>query len=502
MAVLKPPGMKIVQMGLCLIAIPLVFGFAFILILENLMQTYRQARSQTVHAINVCDQIYRVCDSVHALEGALFTQSATNALLEDRRATVSKELDTLRDIARANHQSPRSGDNLTAIRQDWAAFETALHQANPAAQAEFGHQGANAKGEPSEALHVALHKLQLDLDSAGRGELDWSLIGNKGAKEVDRYMQVVLVCVLGMNVLLCPLAAFYFSHNLSKRLQVLIDNSERFAQGRVLLSPLGGADEITQADQVFREMAKTVTEAEQAQKEFIAMINHDIRTPLTALQATFALISEGVYGELSPEGVERARAAELTAQELVALISQLLNLEKIKNGKLELQFAPVRLRSLVNRASETLYGFIDFKNIRLDVSGDDLEVSGDEVRLTQLMVNLLGNAVKFAPEGSQIKVSISRVQNDWVEVDIEDVGEGIPAGMEEAIFERFSQIVTEDAGGFAGSGLGLSICKQIVQAHRGEIGVKSGKGKGSVFWFRLRASNRPTVKSSLEDSNT
>jgi signal transduction histidine kinase len=155
-----------------------------------------------------------------------------------------------------------------------------------------------------------------------------------------------------------------------------------------------------------------------------------------------------------------------------------------------LQFAQVSLRSLVNRASETLYGFIDFKNIKLNVSGHDLEVAGDEVRLTQLLVNLLGNAIKFAPEGSQIKVSISRVQNDWVEVGIEDSGEGIPAGMEDAIFERFSQLETEDAGGFAGSGLGLSICKQIVQAHRGEIGVKSEKGKGSVFWFRLREINR------------
>ena len=454
------------------------------------MQTYRQVRSQTVHSITVCDHIYRVCDSVHTLEDALFTQSATNALLEDSRATVTKALGTLKDVASTNHQSPRTEENFTAIRQDWAAFETALHQANPTVQAEFGPQGANTKGEPSEALHMALSKLQLDLDNAGREELNWSLNGNKGAKEVDRYMQVVLVCALGLNVLLCPLAAFYFSHYLSKRLQVLIDNSELFAQGRVLLSPLDGADEITQADQVFREMAKTVTEAKQAQKEFIAMINHDIRTPLTALQATFALISEGVYGELSPDGVERARAAELSAEELVALISQLLNLEKIKNGNLELQFAPVRLRSLVNRASETLFGFIDFKNISLEVSGDDLEVAGDEVRLTQLMVNLLGNAVKFAPEGSEIKVSISRVQNDWVEVDIEDVGEGIPVGVEDAIFERFSQVVTENAGEFAGSGLGLSICKQIVQAHRGEIGVRSGKEKGSVFWFRLRANDK------------
>jgi signal transduction histidine kinase len=502
MAGFKPPRMKIMQMGLCLIAIPLVFGFAFILILENLMQTYRHVRNQSVNAINVCDQIYRVCDSVHALEYALFTQSATNALLEDRRATVSKELSTLRDVAETNHQSPRIGENLTAIRQDWAAFETALHQANPTVPAEFDHQGANVKAAPTEALHMALQKLQLDLDNAGRGELIWSLNGNKDAREVDSYMQVVLVCALVMNVLLCPFAAFYFSHNLSKRLQVLIDNSERFAQDRVLLFPLGGADEITQADQVFREMAKTVTEAKQAQKEFIAMINHDIRTPLTALQATFALISEGIYGELSPEGAERARAAELTALELVSLIGQLLNLEKIKNGNLELQFAPVRLRSLINRASETLYGFIDFKNIRLNVSGDDLEVAGDEVRLTQLLVNLLSNAIKFAPEGSQIEVSISRVQNDWVEVGIEDSGEGIPAGMEDAIFERFSQLETEDAGGFAGSGLGLSICKQIVQAHRGEIGVKSEKGKGSVFWFRLREINRQPSNPPFEDSDT
>jgi signal transduction histidine kinase len=487
--------MKIMQMGLCLIAIPLIFGFAFVLILENLMQTYRQVRSQNVHAINICDQIFRVCDSVHALEDALFTQAAVhtstdNTLLDGRREIVSKELGTLRDIANTEHQPLHTRASLTAIRQDWAAFETALNQANPAVQSGLAQQGTNPKSKYSEALHMALRKLQLDLNNAGRGELNSSLSGNKAAREVDRYMQVVLVCALVLNVLLCPLIAFYFSRNLSKRLQVLVDNSERFAQGRVLLSPLGGADEITQADQVFREMAKTLTETEQAQKEFVAMINHDIRTPLTALQATFALISEGVYGKLSPAGVDRARAAELTSQELIALIGQLLNLEKIKNDKLELEIAPVQLRAVVHRASETLYGFIDFKNIKIDVSGDNLEVAGDEVRLTQLMVNLLGNAVKFAPEGSRIKVSISPVQNDWVEVDIEDEGEGIPKGMEDAIFERFSQIATEDAVAFAGSGLGLSICKHIVQAHRGEIGVKSVTGKGSVFWFRLRSSNR------------
>lgn len=241
-------------------------------------------------------------------------------------------------------------------------------------------------------------------------------------------------------------------------------------------------------------------ELERFKQQFVATISHDLRTPLSAVKSTLELLGAGTWGELSEHGQTKVARAEDNLRHTIDLINNLLDLEKMEAAKIELNKVEVALDKVLKQSGTVVAPLAEAKSVKLEIPEVDVVLNADEQRLSQVIINLLGNAIKFSPHESTVKVDVDvknggrkdSVLNDspnMVRVSVTDKGTGIPAEMRELIFDRYRQLPATPGGGkpSVGTGLGLAICKEIVEAHGGRIGVDSEEGAGSTFWFELPA---------------
>lgn len=229
-----------------------------------------------------------------------------------------------------------------------------------------------------------------------------------------------------------------------------------------------------------------ITEREELNRmknEFIAMVSHDLRTPLTSLHVFLDSVANGVYGECPPVVIKRAATAELDVMRLIGLVQHLLKLEQIEEGKLELHRTRFAVESLTTRALAAVQALAHSRGIEIDVDAADAFLDADEEQLVQVLVNLLGNAIKFSPNNERIHLKAIE-ENDAIYIEVSDHGPGIPSEYCDRIFERYEQVKNSKLRS-QGTGLGLAICRSIVEAHSGHIGVTSQEGSGSCFWFRI-----------------
>lgn len=218
-------------------------------------------------------------------------------------------------------------------------------------------------------------------------------------------------------------------------------------------------------------------------QEFVAMISHDLRTPLNSTLASLELVSSPHF-QIDDEVRQHIVKAEKNLNLTLSLINQLLEMERLEAGVLNLQYDAITTREVIQKALNAVSAIAAAKKVNISTPTTNLDLVADGERLVQVLINLLGNALKFSPDGSKIRIREER-RGERVRINVIDEGRGIPAGQLSAVFERFGQVSPGDAAEKAGSGLGLAICKAIVEAHKGTIGVTSEVGIGSTFWFEI-----------------
>jgi signal transduction histidine kinase/CHASE3 domain sensor protein len=225
--------------------------------------------------------------------------------------------------------------------------------------------------------------------------------------------------------------------------------------------------------------------AEQAKEQFLATVSHELRTPLTSILGFTELVRDGAAGTVSAEGRRFLDVVGRNARHLHALVDDLLLVGRAGEGQLELETADVDLAGLVREAVEAAEAEAAEKRVRLglDVPGE-LILDGDARRLTQLLHNLIGNAIKFTPTGGEVAVRLG-AGNGTARLEVADTGPGIAAADQEQLFERFYRAASASGARIPGTGLGLAIVKAIVDAHGGAIAVRSAPGEGTVFTVDL-----------------
>lgn len=227
-------------------------------------------------------------------------------------------------------------------------------------------------------------------------------------------------------------------------------------------------------------------EMEQMGREFIANVSHEFRSPLNTIIAYTERIGGGKLGAITPRMEDAAHIIQQNLNRLNRFINDLLDLSKLDSGKVLMKFEPVDIKKVVNDAIEILRKFAEEKNIKISIeqSGKVHPIYADSVRVTQVLVNLIHNGIKFSPSGASVDIGWEEKDNE-VHTVVENKGRGIALEDREIVFDRFRQLEQSTSGKSEGTGLGLAISKEILMQHNGRIWVESEIGKGSRFIFTL-----------------
>jgi len=226
--------------------------------------------------------------------------------------------------------------------------------------------------------------------------------------------------------------------------------------------------------------------SERAKDEFLAVVGHELRTPLTSIRGTLGLLDAGVLGQLPTDAAGMVAVAVRNSDLLMRLINDILDIERMAAGRLELAPTEVDASLLASRSLQVVQAGADAAGVRLRSDVEPVVVLADEGRIVQALVNLLGNAIKFSPSGGVVTVVVRRGGQRAL-FSVHDSGRGIPPGRIEHVFERFEQVDSSDAREKGGAGLGLPIARGIVVAHGGLMWAESAEGEGSTFHFTLPA---------------
>ena len=245
-----------------------------------------------------------------------------------------------------------------------------------------------------------------------------------------------------------------------------------------------------------QELIKNLKEVDLLKSQFLANMSHELRTPLNSIIGFSRVILKGIDGPVSEMQNQDLTAIYNSGQHLLGLINDILDLARIEAGKMELNFEEVQLAEMVHSVFSTAKGLVKEKPIKLveKIPDNMPSIRGDTMRVRQVLLNLISNSSKFTDEGSITVESVLQNAPDGkleALINVIDTGPGISPEGQEKLFKAFSQVDGSPTRKSGGSGLGLSICANLVQLHGGRIGVHSEEGKGSTFWFTLPVYNQP-----------
>ncbi len=297
-----------------------------------------------------------------------------------------------------------------------------------------------------------------------------------------------------LSLLLSLFMAFALSRWISTPLQNLITASKRMPEA-VSLS-LQGPREVQELTRAYNDMTTRLARTQQAQREFVANVSHELKTPITSIQGFAQALQDGT-AETPEERQQAAGIIQGEADRMNRMVLTLLDLTRIDSGTLDLQLVPVDLPALLETVREKFEPLAHAATVALEMDLQSVPaVRGDGDRLAQVFNNLVDNALKFTPPGGKVTLRVKPGDDDVLAA-VEDTGCGISEDALPHIFERFYQVDTARSGGnHHGVGLGLSIVKEILHAQGGKITVQTQPGQGSTFCVSLpvyRSSANTTV---------
>jgi len=301
----------------------------------------------------------------------------------------------------------------------------------------------------------------------------WVTFGN-GFRYGEKYLYLSgVLSVLGFSCVI--LFTSYWQQHLALGIGLLVS---------LIVLP-GYAAKLTKRIHQERRRAEA---ANQAKSEFLARMSHEIRTPLNGIIGTGELLRSC---DLNPIEREYVDTIDTSGHTLLRLIEDILDISKIEAGKLEIEHTPFDLYGLINSTVRMLSPQVNPRKVRLRTHidpGIPFRLVGDPLHLRQVLVNLIGNAIKFTESGEIELRCLKRGDSEGrksVRFEVSDTGVGIPHSVQDRIFEKFTQADGSTTRRYGGTGLGTTIAKQLVELMGGEIGLRSEPGKGSLFWFEL-----------------
>lgn len=269
----------------------------------------------------------------------------------------------------------------------------------------------------------------------------------------------------------------------------ICDNAERVLGAAKIARDVSEANRLRRVEQELAvQLQRQVAETERvsrAKSQFLATMSHELRTPLNAIGGYVDLLALGVRGQLSDEQLDDLNRIKINQRTLLRLIEDVLDFAKLEAGRFQFRLTPLRVDELLDTLEAFVAPMLHKKGIAYDFEpcGTDVVVLADRDKVEQIMLNLLSNALKFTDEG-RIDVRC-RTLADRVAIEVIDTGRGVPAGLQESIFEPFVQVPQDLDCTNAGTGLGLAISRELARGMGGDVSVRSRPGQGSTFTLQL-----------------
>ena len=488
------PRLTLTRQVLILVLMPLMVQIGFMTFASRFQSEAEEELQKSLHAKAITDGVNRLSTTVYDIfttyggEAALQMADDNDPTYLTMRRNLDRELADLKRICAGEEALTESANKLESnvARSIKVLKELKKHH---------DRTGDAGRGERKAMWHELRNYIKdlLFNDIASMADKQKNLAEKSPQIQSDmrKKLQQIMLIGAGLNLIVTLLIAIYITRQITGRLARVSDNAYRLASNVSLNPPLRGKDEIAELDRTFHQMAQDLAAANQAREDIIAMITHDLRTPLTTLKNILAFLSTGKYGTLDEAGLQYLATANNNINKMTTLVNDLLDSEKLKAGKAELDIRQVELDDSFEMVLSMVSGVAQAADVTIEIPPTDLIVRADAESLDRVLLNLVSNAVKYSPRGEKVSVTAER-RGESALIKVSDHGPGIAKEDLPFVFERFQQAGKkgrEDreaetrTGG--SSGLGLTIAKALVEMQGGEIWVENEFGAGASFYFTL-----------------
>ncbi|MBX9722022.1 MAG: cell wall metabolism sensor histidine kinase WalK, partial [Candidatus Obscuribacterales bacterium] len=432
-------NLKLSHKALILVAVPLAFELIFVGMLVLSLGRAQEAIRKEKHSVDVLAGANGMLRNIIDCSTVIFMYCTTGS---------DKIYERYKDLTDG---IPRQVYELKLLLRESANRKVAVMRIT-----NIGNRITTLLERSSEIMHdsAALKRFGQDKDkitgmvSDLTSDIRLFVKEQEAVERVDlhdeqRSLDMVYYCIgfgVLVNIAIAVSLAVYFNKGTSRRLLVLMDNTERLSMNQALHQRIGGGDEIAHLDHVFHNMAEALAEAARRKQELVSMVSHDLRTPLTSVQASLTLLSEGVLGSLPARAHKEITNAENNTSRLINLINDLLDIEKMEAGQLRIDCHDTEIVPIFERSAEAVKAFADKQNVNIKIVDTELTIYADGDRIIQIIVNLLSNSIKFSPAESTVTLEAVPSENNFVELRVIDQGRGIPANFVNNLFARFQQV--------------------------------------------------------------